>query len=210
MDSADDVLSPGFQDSFVDPIAKTHPPKHPPTTNPFASDDDPFLVRTHRFTMGSSHPPTNPFAQSVDPFADFDSVAPNVDENDPFTNVITRAPEHPAPIHQTPFIPPEQAPPHHQPSACQPPVAPRPLSPSKHQAPLIDLGEPETEPQHPQRNSLHAVASDDPLFSSGSQSSQDSGKRFSSSASSSSDSGAKTLNHSPKKEQNGRPKKGLL
>jgi hypothetical protein len=218
VDSADDALSDlGFVDSFVP--TKPLPPKHPPT-NPFAQTDGP--------PMPSKPTATNAFGQSVDPFSDFDSVIPNVDQNDPFTRVITRLPEQPAPIHQVPGSTSEQAPSEIPPSGLRPstnsvsltpshqtPVNRNSFSPPNNQGPLIDLGgelesPSSTDPRS--SSSTSGVMSDDLLFSSGSHSSNESGKRFSSSASSSSDSGVKTSAKIPpiKKEQNAHSnKKGI-
>ncbi|CAB4022066.1 Hypothetical predicted protein [Paramuricea clavata] len=218
VDSADDALSDlGFVDFFV--RTKHLPPKHPPT-NPFAQTEGP--------PMPSKPTATNPFAQSVDPFSDFDSVTPNVYQNDPFTRVITRLPEQPAPIHQVPGNPSEQAPSEIPPSGLRPstnsmsltpshqtPVTRNSFSPPNNHGPLIDLGgelelPSSTDPRS--SSSTSGVMSDDLLFSSGSHSSNESGKRFSSSASSSSDSGMKTSAKIPpiKKEQNAHSnKKGL-
>ena len=159
----------------------------------------------------------------VDPFSDF-SIPLNLNQNDPFTTVVTRLPEQPATIHQASgsFIPSEKASYEKISSGLQPTtnsgssassktsVTPSSLSPTNNQAPLIDLREfdsfPSQEPRSPSSLSS-AVTSDEPLFSSGSLSSTGSGKRFSSSASSSSDGGTKSLNYVSKKEQNTHPNK---
>ena len=203
VDSADDVLD-GFDDSFVE-FGKL----------PRTSTLDPTLY---------SKP--NPFAHGVDPFADFDSLTPTSDQNDPFTNVITRIPEQPAQIRRTSgsFIPPEQAPSEMPPSGLNPPastLSPQPLLSPNAQGPLIDFGdvrssteplsssstsgvttdiESSSSPVSPTTSGTSGVTSDEPLFSSGSQSSSSSGKRFSSSASSSSDSGVKVITGSQAKK----------
>ena len=191
VDSADDVLD-GFDDSFVQGFARL------PRTNTL----DPALY--HR---------SNPVAQiaQVDPFADFDSVTPILNQNDPFTNVITRVPEEPAQIQPTSgsFTSSEQAPSGMLSSGSRPPASAPLLSPHD-QGPLIDFGDLKSSssversssgvstdidsfssPVSSSTSATSGVTSDEPLFSSGSQSSAGSGKRFSSSASSSSDSGVK-------------------
>lgn len=155
VDSADDaVLEIGFEDNFVTSPHKTNPAtnnaKFPPAEEP------------------------SPFPQiEADPFSGFESIVSNSDQSDPFTTVITRAPEQPAHIHQEPEK-----------------ITPTGTNYSNSHGPLIDIDDFAT--FLPRSSStLSAVTSDEPLFSSGSQSSHGSEKRFSSSASSSSDNGLK-------------------
>ena len=219
VDSADDVLD------TINDIEE--PVKRPRPGNPFTQTEalptnssalNPFTEHANPFNQN-----TDPFAQNADPFADFDSVAPHFNPNDPFTSVVTRLPEHPAPIHQNP--PSELAPSVVPPQGLKPQTNSRSLTPSpqspvspnssltNNQGPLIDLGENDSSSTDPRSTSSPTgITSDDLLFSSGSHSSTGSGKRFSSSASSSSDSGVKlgTGSSSTKVETGHTDKKGLV
>ncbi|XP_028410994.1 GTPase-activating protein and VPS9 domain-containing protein 1-like isoform X2 [Dendronephthya gigantea] len=211
VDSAEDCVKEdmGFDDSFVEFSS----------TNPFAENVDE--------TNPNKLIETIPSAHNVDPFAGFDSEFPVLSKDDPFTSVVTRLPEQPAHIYQPPaslINHLEQAPskiptnigtlstsssnPSSQSQNSLSPNSSSPfpnssslsseaLSPQNNQAPLIDLGDSESWSTDAVTSSM---ATEVLQFSSGSQSSNESGKRFSSSASSSSDSGVKLP--SLKKEPN--------